>query len=370
MRLRFMAAGLLALLGAAAAPAQEPTLKEAFRGRFSIGAAVNASQVTTSDTRLQQLIRDEFDCLVAENGMKAEVVQPEEGKWNFADADRLVELCERNGQDCYGHCLVWHSQAPRWFFTDKRGKPVSRKVLVKRMKKHIAKVVGRYKGRIKAWDVVNEAIMDDGSFRRSPFYQIIGEDYFEIAFKAAHEADPDAMLFYNDFSMDRPGKRAAVVRLVKDLRAKGCRVDGAGMQSHLSFDTPLDEYEKTVQALADAGCKVMATELELSVLPWPGGNNGAAVEERFDYQESLNPYKDGLPADVERRQADFYSRLFDIYLRHSDAIVRVNFWGVDDGSSWKNGWPVPGRTDYPLFFDRQLKAKPFVKAIKDKVKNL
>ncbi len=358
-------AGLL--LTATGCQARTP-LWQAFKNKFSIGAAVNARQVRSSDPELQQLIASEFDCLVAEDCMKGEVVSPAEGQWNFRDADRLVELCEKNGQDCYGHCLVWHSQPPHWFFRNEDGSRWTREQCIHYMQAHIRNVAGRYKGRIKAWDVVNEALNDDGSFRRSPYYEIIGEDYFEIAFRTAQEADPEAMLFYNDYSMDKPAKREAAIRLVKKLREKGCRVDGVGMQSHMGLDSDLKEYEATIAALEKAGCKVMVTELDLSMLPWPYGNQGADISQNYAYRAELNPYTDGLTKEAEQQQTDFYSRLFEIYLRHSDAIIRVNFWGVTDGDSWKNNWPVKGRTDHPLAFDRQGKAKPFVKAIKKMAK--
>ncbi len=348
--------------------AQTNTLRGAFAGKFSIGAAVNVTQVHSPSPAMEKLIRTQFDCLVAENCMKGEVISPAEGQWNFRDADRLVELCQKNKQDCYGHCLVWHSQPPTWFFHHSDGTRWTRDEAIHYMRNHIQNVVGRYKGRIKAWDVVNEALNDNGTLRLTPWLEIIGEDYFEIAFKAAHAADPEAQLFYNDFSMHLPAKRDAAIQLVKRLRAKGCRVDGVGMQSHVSFDTDLVEYEKTIQALADAGCKVMITELDLSVLPWPEGNQGANIDANFAYQESLNPFKNGISKDMQRKQDAFYERLFDIYLRHADAITRVNFWGVSDADSWKNDWPMPGRTDYPLAFDRKLQPKPFVKALIKKAK--
>ena len=352
------------VLSACTPQAKDVTLCEAFKGKFLVGAAVNQWQVKTQDENLANLIKTQFNCLVAENCMKGEVVSPDENVWDFKLADEFVDLCEKNGQACYGHCLVWHAQAPGWLFTDKDGKEVSRDVLIERMTNHIRTVVGRYKGRVKAWDVVNEAIEDDGSFRHSPYYNIIGEDYFEIAFKTAHEVDPDCELYYNDYSMDKPAKRDAVVALVKSLREKGCHVDGVGMQSHVAFDTPLDEYEKTIEALEAADCKVMITELDLSVLPWPNGNQGAEISNNFEYAKAMDPYQDGLPEEKAQEQADFFAKLFSIYLRHADAIERVNFWGISDGDSWKNDWPIKGRTDYPLAFDRNLQPKKFVEVIK------
>ena len=270
------------------------TLREAYADKFLIGTALNTRQVTTRNKELQSLIRDQFSAVVAENCMKGEVVQPEEGRFDFTDGDRLCDLAEKNGQVVTGHCLVWHSQAPRWFFKDKDGKQVSREVLIQRMKDHIYKVVGHYKGRVKGWDVVNEAIEGNGEFRKSPYYRIIGPEFIRLAFQFAHEADPDAELYYNDYGMDSPAKREAVVKMVKDLKAHGCRIDAVGMQSHLGFNTPLDEYEKSLEAFVAAGVKVMATELELSVLPWPKGNYGAAIETNFDYKREMDPTRKGF----------------------------------------------------------------------------
>lgn len=356
--------GLAGLLSFTAVYAgEEDFMREAFSDKFLIGTALNVKQIRSRNRNLQNLIGRQFSAVVAENCMKGEVVQPKEGVFNFKDGDLLCELAERNAQVVTGHCLIWHSQPPKWMFTDKDGKTVSREVLIERMKSHIYAVAGHFKGRVKGWDVVNEAILDNGKFRKSEYYRIIGPEFIRLAFQFAHEADPDAELYYNDYSMDRPGKRDAVVRLIRDLKAHGCRIDAVGMQSHVAFDTPLDEYEKSIEAFAAEGVKVMVTELDLSVLPWPKGNFGAAVETNFTYNDSLNPYRKGLSKEKEKEQTDFYTRLFDIYLRHSKDITRVTFWGVTDGDSWKNNWPVHGRTDYPLAFDRKMKAKPFVKEI-------
>lgn len=363
MKKRYASFGVVLMVFAVAFAESGKTLREAFADKFLIGAALNVRQVVSGDEALQSLIREQFSSVVAENCMKAEEVQPVEGEFNFRDGDRLCDLAEKNGQVVIGHCLIWHSQAPKWFFTDKDGGDVSREVLIQRMKDHIYNVAGHYKGRVKGWDVVNEAVLDNGEYRNSPFYRIIGPEFIQLAFQFAHEADPDAELYYNDYNMDSPRKRETVVRMVQELKAKGCRIDAVGMQSHVGFDTPLDEYEKSLEAFAATGVKVMVTELDLSVLPRPRGNYGAAVETNFDYRQTLDPYKDGLPADKLEEQCDFFTRLFDIYLRHSKDITRVTFWGVTDGDSWKNDWPIRGRTDYPLAFNRDLTPKPFVQTV-------
>ena len=341
----------------------KPSMRKAFDGKFLIGAAVNTRQVVSTDPKVINAIRNNFSALVPENCMKAEEIHPKKDLYDWRDADALVELAQKNGQVLTGHCLVWHSQLPYWFLKDDLGQTVTKDELIKRMKDHITTVVQHFKGKIKGWDVVNEAVMEDGTLRKSPFLNIIGPDFIKLAFQFAHEADPNVELYYNDYGMDNPAKREGVIKLVRELKAAGCRVDGIGMQSHVAFDTNLDEYEKSIVAYAAEGVKVMVTELDLSVLPWPKGNYGAAVETNFEYMKEMNPYTDGLPAEKAQEQTDFFVKLFGIYLKHADIIDRVTFWGVTDGDSWKNGWPMPGRTDYPLAIDRNYQPKPFVDAI-------
>lgn len=350
---------MVVCLGAMSLQAQ--TLREAFKDKFLIGAAINVRQVKSQDPKVQNLIRNQFSALVPENCMKPEEIHPKIDLYDWRDADALVNLAEKNGQVITGHCLVWHSQVPYWFFKDDMSNQVSREELLDRMKKHIYTVVRHFKGKIKGWDVVNEALNDDGSLRQSQFYRIIGPDFIKYAFQFAHEADPNVELYYNDYSMDKPAKRDAAVKLIRELKAAGLRIDGIGMQSHVSFDTPLDEYEKSIEAFAAEGVKVMVTELDLSVLPSHSAfRGGAEVSTQLDYQQSLNPYTNGLPYDAAKKQSDFMCKLFDIYLRHQKVIDRVTFWGVSDGDSWKNGWPIPFRTDYPLAIDRNYEPKMFV----------
>lgn len=351
-----------ALLALSSMATAQTTLREAFDGKFLIGAAINVRQVKSQDPKIQNLIQNQFSSLVAENCMKAEEIHPKVDLYDWRDPDALVALARKNNQALIGHCLVWHSQAPYWFFKDDFGNEIKREPMIARMKEHIQTIVGRYKGQVKGWDVVNEA-MEGGQLRQSLFYKIIGPEYIRLAFQFAHEADPDAELYYNDYGMDDPQKRARVVELIRDLKAHGCRIDAVGMQSHVAFDSNLDEYEKSIKAFAAEGVKVMITELDLSVLPWPEGNYGAAVETSFEYQKALNPYTEGLPAEKAKEQTDFFVKLFSLYLKYQKDITRVTFWGLTDGDSWKNGWPVPFRTDYPLAFDRNYEPKPFVEAI-------
>jgi endo-1,4-beta-xylanase len=360
--------GVLALLtvGCGKSPV---VLKEALKDKFYIGTALSVNQFTGADTLSERVAKENFSAIVPENCMKSIFLQPKEGEFFFDDADKFVAWGEANKMWITGHCLVWHSQAPDWFFVDENGKNVSPEVLTERLKNHITTIVSRYKGRIKGWDVVNEAILDDGSWRDSKLYEILGEEFIPLAFQFAHEADPDAELYYNDYSMAIPAKSAAVVNLVKKLKDRGLRIDAVGMQGHIGMDYPsLEDFENSLLALASTGAKVMITELDLTVLPSPKPNMGAAVETNFDYQKELNPYSEGLPADVAQEWSDRMSDFFGIFLKHSDKVTRVTLWGVCDQDSWRNGWPVPGRTDYALLFDRQGNPKPVVQAIVDQAK--
>lgn len=342
----------------------EKALQEALKGKFLIGVAMNADQITGKDTAGVRLIKQHFNSITPENCMKSEVVQPQEGTFDFTLADQYVDFGQKNNMFIFGHTLIWHSQAPKWFFVDKDGKDVSREVLIERMKNHITTVVSRYKGRVKGWDVVNEAIEDDGSFRKSKFYQIIGEDFIRLAFEFAHEADPDAELYYNDYSMAKKEKREGVIRMVRNLQSQGVKIDGIGMQGHMTMDFPaVADFEESVLAFADLGVKVMITEFDLTALPSPKRDAGADLSLDYTYDKNLNPYPDGLPADVYE---EWHSRCLDffrLFLNHHDKIDRVTVWGVNDGQSWRNYWPVRGRTDYPLLFDRNYQPKPIVDAI-------
>lgn len=341
-----------------------PSLKKAFENKFYIGAALNVGQLWDRDQASSQVIKHHFNSIVAENAMKSMHLQPTEGKFNFKDADQFVEFGEKNNMFIIGHTLIWHSQAPSWFFKDENGNDVSKEVLTQRMKTHITTVVSRYKGRIHGWDVVNEAIMDDGSYRKSKFYQIMGEDFIRLAFQFAHEADPNVELYYNDYSMAQPGKRQGVVNMVEKLKSSGVKVSGIGMQGHLHLDHPkIEEFEKSIQAYAALGVKVMITELDITVLKSPDRRVGAEVSANFQYQNEMNPYKDGLPEDKANQLYNRYSDFFSLFLKYQDKISRVTLWGVSDGDSWLNNWPMRGRTDYPLLFDRQLKPKPVVQQI-------
>lgn len=360
----------LFILGCAQHKDEKITLKDAFNDYFYIGAALNGAQITGEDSLGVQVVKDNFSSIVAENCMKSAEIQPIEGVFRFDLADQFVALGERNNLHMVGHTLIWHSQAPKWFFVDEKGDEVSKEVLIERMRTHINTVVKRYKGAIKGWDVLNEAILDDGTLRNSKFLQIIGEEYIPLAFQFAHEADPGAELYYNDYNEWHAGKRETIVKLVNSLKEKGIRIDGVGMQGHMGMDYPsVKEYEEAIEAYAAAGVKVMITEWDISALPKASRNITSNISDTVAYKKEINPYTDGLPADVlsswEKRYLDF----FKLFIKHQEKISRVTLWGVSDAGSWKNDFPVVGRTDYPLLFDRNYKEKPVVQEIIKLIKN-
>ncbi len=339
-------------------------LKDVMGKYFLVGAAVNTDLADGKDPAAEALVNEQYNQVVAENCMKGEKNHPEVNRFDFADGDKLADWAQKNGKTLIGHCLVWHSQPPKWMFTDANGKQVSRETLIGRMYNHIMTVVTHYKGKVKGWDVVNEAIEDDGSYRKSPYYNIIGPEFIELAFQFAHEADPNVELYINDYSMAKPGKREAYVKLIRNLKAKGIRIDAIGMQSHNGYDYPdYAEYEKSIEAFAAEGVKVMLTELDMNMLPNPQGFSGAEISQKFELQQKYNPYVNGLDKKAQKLFSQRYLDLFKIIECHKDVISRVTFWGVNDGHSWLNGWPVPGRTNYPLLFDRNNQAKPVVKDI-------
>jgi len=340
------------------------TLKEAFRGAFRVGAALNANQFSERDARAAALVKTQFNTISPENVLKWEAVHPQPGTYDFGAPDQYVAFGEKNGMFVIGHTLVWHSQTPRWVFQDASGKPVTRDTLLARMRDHIHTVVGRYKGRIKGWDVVNEALNEDGTLRRSPWLTIIGEDYIAKAFQFAHEADPAAELYYNDYSVENAAKRSGAVRLIRELKAQGIPVAAIGLQGHDKMDWPTPaQQDSTIVALARLGVKVNITELDVDVLPPAIQARTAGVNVRAELDPKANPYAAGLPDAMQTALAARYAALFEVFLKHRDVIDRVTFWGVGDADSWLNNWPVRGRVSYPLLFDRQDNPKPAFDAV-------
>jgi len=356
-----LTAALLLLPGVQA----EPTLKESFKNDFLVGAALNPSQFCESNTAEAALVKTQFNSISPENVLKWEKVHPKPDLYDFALADRYVDFGTRNRMFIIGHNLVWQNQTPGWVFQDAAGQPASREQLLQRMRDHILTVVGRYQGRVKGWDVVNEALGPDGSLAKdSRWFKIIGPDYIAKAFEFAHEADPAAELYYNDYSMETNPKRSGGVGLIQKLKSDGIPVTGVGLQGHYTVDWPAaNDLNTTIDAFAGLGVKVMITELDVDVLPSAWGQGSADITHNFALQQKLNPYPNGLPGPMERRLSDRYAELFGLFRQHPGAIRRVTFWGVADPDSWLNDWPVKGRTSYPLLFDRQYQPKPAFEAV-------
>lgn len=343
---------------------EKRTLSQALEGKFLMGTALNMNQINGQRPDEIEVVKNNFNSIVAENCMKSGSLVPVKGKYDFTAADKFVAFGEENNMVIHGHTLIWHSQTPKWFFKNSSGKEVTRDELIDRMKNHINTVVKRYKGRVKTWDVVNEAVLDDGSLRKSKFFEIIGKDFIKLAFEFAHEADPDAELYYNDYSTFNPEKREGIVRIVKGLKDAGVPIHGIGMQGHISLENPkTEEFEKSIVDFSNLGVKVAVTEFDITVLPSPWDNQGAEVSTNFKYQEKMNPYADGLPDSLSTAFNARCLDYFKLFLKHEDKIDKVTMWGVNDGNSWKNNWPIRGRTDYPLIFNRNNQPKGVVDSI-------
>ena len=357
--------GFVLLLSALAPLANAPvTLKDAYHGDFLIGAAINAKQFTEQDVRGAALAKSQFNSITPENVLKWEHIHPQLDTYAFDLPDQYVAFGERNHMYVVGHCLVWHNQVPAWVFHDEQGNLVGRDVLLQRMHNHIQTVVGRYKGRIKSWDVVNEALNEDGTLRQSPWQRIIGDDYIAKAFEYAHEADPGAELTYNDYSLENEPKRKGALALLAKLKAQGIAVTSVGLQGHDNLTWPATEQQDaTISAFAKLGLKVVISELDIDVLPAATRQQSAEVTINIKQDPKLNPYVDGLPDSVQKALAERYASLFRVFLKHRDVVSRVTFWGISDADSWRNDWPIRGRTSYPLLFDRGGQPKPAFDAV-------
>ncbi|MFK7906356.1 MAG: endo-1,4-beta-xylanase [Chitinophagales bacterium] len=333
-----------------------PSLKSAFAGDFYIGAAVNDGHINQTDTAGLTIIEAEFNTITPENIMKWMYIHPAVDSFYFDMADKYIALGKKNNMHIVGHTLLWHSQIAEWMNEVKDSA-----VMANHIENHINTIAGHFKGKIDTWDVVNEALNEDGSFRESSFLKVMGESYIEHAFKLAAAADPNAELIYNDYNLWKPEKRAGVVRLVKNLQEKGIKIDGVGMQAHWSLIGPgIEDIENSILAYSALGVKVMFTELDVTALPNPWDLEGAEISQNYDKYKGdpvLNPFPSELPDSMQVKLAERYEDIFKLFLKHEDKISRVTFWGVNDGQSWLNGWPIEERTNYPLFFDRKFKRK-------------
>lgn len=362
--MKMSVAAVVLLFVAGHSVAGQPTLREAFASKFRMGVALGTKTVMQPERDVLAMATEQFNSATPENCMKWGPIHPRPGEYDFAGADRFVELGEQHDWWLVGHTLIWHQQTPDWVFEDEQGRLVSRDTLIARMGEHIRTVVGRYRGRVHAWDVVNEALNDDGSLRDTKWRRVIGDDYLDHAFRFAHDADPDAELYYNDYSLFDRDKSRGAVRLVRQLKESGRRIDGVGMQGHWSYNYPdIGDIERSIKSLGRAAGKVMISELDVNMLPWPGDKVDADLARRAIGSPEFDPFTDGLPPEKQKEQAGRYAAFFRLFVRHHDIIDRVTFWGPDDGRHWHNSWPIEGRTAHSMLFDRQLQAKPAFDAV-------
>lgn len=349
----------------ATAAEKTPTLKKTFRPDFLIGAAIKKPLFEEQAYPTLRMVARQFDSVSSCNMLKWGPFNPTPGVYNHDLADAYVKFGNKHNMYVLGHVLFWHNQTPAWVYQDKAGRPLTRKQLLKRMRKRVRHVAKRYGNKIDAWDVVNESILGSGALRDSQWTKIIGPDFIEQAFRIASEELPtDVELLYNDYSMTGRKKREAVVKMVRELKQKKVRIDGVGMQGHWSLNhPPLRDIEASIVAYSEAGVAVHITELDIDVLPRKPGMHGADVAKRLEKDKSMNPYPDGLPEEMQQKLAKRYADIFGLFLKHKDKIKRVTFWGTTDKYSWLNNWPIKGRTSYPLLFDRKGKPKPAFYAV-------
>jgi endo-1,4-beta-xylanase len=368
MRRTLMSSAGLLLCAAAALAAETPALRSVAPKGFRIGAAINRAQSAGGDPQAIAIVTRQFNTVTAENDLKWEKVHPEPTRYDFEPADRYVDFGTKNGMFVVGHVLVWHQQTPAWVFAGEGGRKLDREALLARLKEHIATVVGRYKGRIGGWDVVNEALEDDGTLRKTPWLEAIGDDYIAKAFALAHEADPSAELYYNDYNLWKPAKLDAAIRLVQGLKAKGLRVDGIGEQAHWGIDDPpLEAIDSALAAIRASGNTPLITELDMDVLPRDPDMWGADLAKKAKIRATTNVYPDGLPAEAQQELARRYADVFRLFLKHR--VGRVTFWGVTDATTWLDDFPIPGRVNYPLLWDRNGREKPAFAAVAEVLRN-
>ncbi len=329
------------------------SLKEGFKNEFLIGTALNATQIEEKEPNAAALVPQQFNAITPENIMKCEIIHPDWDRYDFDLSDKYVEYGKKHKMFIVGHTLIWHSQLAPFV-----SKIKSSDSLLMFMTNHINTIAGRYAGKVDSWDVVNEALNEDGTLRNSVFLQKLGDDYIRKAFELAAKAAPNTELYYNDYNIEQPKKRAGAIAMIKKLQTSGTRIDGVGIQGHWRINgLPLEDIENSIIEFSALGLKVSFTELDITVLPNPWDLKGADVNQNFEGSPYMNPYPQGLPDSMQIKLAKCYEDLFKIFIKHQDKIERITFWGVNDGQSWLNGWPIKNRTNYPLLFDRNFKPK-------------
>ena len=354
--------GSWAQFGAPADPNPSVKLKDAYKNYFMIGVALNQRNVSTPDQI--NLVKAEFNSITAENDMKPGELHPKEGVWNWEKADKIANFCRQNGIKLRGHCLCWHSQFADWMFTDKKGKEVKKEVFYERLREHIHTVVNRYKDVVYAWDVVNEAMADDNGggprwgrfggqepspYRQSRHFRLCGDEFIAKAFQFAREADPNALLFYNDYSCVDEGKRERIYNMVKKMKDAGVPIDGIGMQGHYNIYFPSEEQlEKAIVRFKELVKHIHITELDIRMNQEMGG--------QLQFSRGENKPVAGY---MNTMLTDQYSRIFKIFRKHKDVIDCVTFWNLGDRDSWL------GVNNHPLPFDENYKPKQAYYAIKN-----
>ena len=356
--MRFSKTTLCAMAFAFCVGAQAQGLKDAYKDYFSIGVAVNMGNLNTErNPKDMDIILTNYNSITAENDFKPQSVQPQEGQWNFTNADAIANFCREHGIKLRGHCLAWHSQVGRWMFQDKDadGKNVtaSKEKLYERMKTHITTVMQRYSDIIYCWDVVNEAITDDANatdpLRPSQWKQIAGGDEFiRKAFQFAREADPTALLFYNDYNAAVPAKRDKIYNMVKEMKAAGVPIDGIGMQGHFSvYEPSLEDIEAAIVKYSEIVDHIQFTELDIRLNREMGGGL------------NMNRQGEELTEEKQKMFNDKYTGFFEVLRRHADVIDVVTFWNVSDRDSWV------GASNYPLLFDKNSDPKETYYLVRD-----
>ncbi len=301
-----------------------------------------------------ELIKQQFNAVTPENIMKAEIIHPGWDSYNFDMADQLVLFAAKNNLKVNAHNLIWHSQLPSFMHHVQSADSVRQY-----FENHITTVAKRYDGKVYSWDVVNEALNEDGTMRKSIFLDKLGDDYIVEAFRLAQKASPHTKLYYNDYNIEQPAKRTGAIAIIKKIKAAGVRIDGVGIQGHWNIaNVPYNDIEQSIKEFSALGVEVMFTELDLSVLKNPWDRVTADVSATANGDSTMNPYTIGLPDSVQQKLASSYAQLFKLFLKYKKNVSRVTFWGVNDGQSWLNGFPIRGRTNYPLLFDRNFQPKP------------
>ncbi|MEM9479803.1 MAG: endo-1,4-beta-xylanase [Verrucomicrobiota bacterium] len=352
----------VALCGQTAFADSPQTLVEAVAGRFDIGVGIGLKPFQDPENR--ELVIRHFNYVTPENCMKFASTQPAEGEFRFQKPDAFVQLAQENDLKVLGHCLIWakDDRTPEWFYREGE-KEVSPEVLMARMKTHIRTVVERYRGRVHSWDVVNEAIgtQSDEYLRDSVWANLLNDDFIVEAFRYTRELDPESVLIYNDYNLHEPWRRERMERLVRKLQAANAPIDAIGIQGHFNLNqVPFEELEQLLILLRSLNMKIAISELDIDVIPrgiwWAdGGKNREEVAK-------INPYPEGPPPEILAQQAEDYAKLFRLFLKYEDVILRVSFWNIHDGESWLNHFPWE-RVNHPLLFDRNREAKPAFDAV-------